>query len=66
MAPRELRIWYDADGDYLEALFEDAMGEFRDTDCDRVMQRVDSEGNLLGFSILGLSALEDALLRVRL
>lgn len=66
MAPRELTIWYDSEGDYLEILFDDAEGVFRDTDCDRVMQRVDAEGKLLGFSILGLSALKDSLLRVRL
>jgi hypothetical protein len=66
MAPRELTIWYDAEGDYLEVLLSDAEGFFEDTDCDRVMKRVDADGNLLGFSVLGLSALKDSLMRVRL
>lgn len=53
----EIKIWYDQEGDYLEVLFEHKAGYFRETEHDAVMERVDSEGNLLGFSILKVSTL---------
>ncbi len=33
-------------------------GYFRDTDYDRVMEKVDAEGNVLDFSILKVSSLK--------
>jgi hypothetical protein len=53
----EIKIWYDHEGDYLEVLFERKTGYFRETENDAVMEKVDNEGNLLGFSILKVSAL---------
>jgi len=53
----EVKIWYDKEGDYLEVLFERRAGHFRETDNDAVMEKVDSHGNILGFSILKVSAL---------
>ena len=50
---RPLRVWYDAEGDYLEVLFSDRPGFMRQTDHDDVMERVDEAGHVLGFSILG-------------
>jgi hypothetical protein len=66
MAQRVVRVWYDAEGDYLEVLFEDGEGYFRQTKDDRIMERVDDKGNLLGFSILGVSSLKGAPLEVAL
>ena len=57
MAGRVLRLWYDPEGDYLEVTFDQREGFFRQTEDDRVMAKVDAEGNLLGFSILKLSSL---------
>jgi uncharacterized protein YuzE len=54
----EVRVWYDQEGDYLEVLFEQRKGYFRETDNDAVMEKVDEEGNLIGFSILKVSALK--------
>jgi hypothetical protein len=54
----DITIWYDHEGDYLEVLFERKAGYFRETGNDAVMEKVDSEGNLLGFSILKVSALK--------
>jgi len=51
-------VWYDPEGDYLEVLFERKSGYFRETANDAVMEKVDEEGNLLGFSILRVSALK--------
>jgi hypothetical protein len=54
----EVTIWYDHEGDYLEVLFDRKAGYFRETAHDAVMEKVDSEGNLLGFSVLKVSALK--------
>jgi hypothetical protein len=54
----DITIWYDHEGDYLEVLFECKAGYFRETANDAVMEKVDGEGNLLGFSILKVSALK--------
>lgn len=60
MAARKLRIWYDREADYLEVLFDQREGFFRETANDQVMEKVDSEGNILGFSVLRVSALTKA------
>ena len=54
----DVTIWYDHEGDYLEVLFVRKAGYFRETANDAVMEKVDGEGNVLGFSILKLSALK--------
>lgn len=54
----EVTIWYDHEGDYLEVLFDRKAGYFRETAHDTVMEKVDSAGNLLGFSILKVRALK--------
>jgi hypothetical protein len=54
----DVTIWYDHESDYLEVLFERKAGYFRETANDVVMEKVDGEGNLLGFSILKVSALK--------
>jgi uncharacterized protein YuzE len=54
----EIRVWYDKEGDYLEVLFEKRVGYFKETENDAVMEKVDKEGNIIGFSILKASSLE--------
>ena len=66
MAERKVRIWYDREGDYLEVIFDERPGYFRETANDQVMEKVDESGNILGFSILGVSALHNAPLEVAL
>nr|QNT35525.1 hypothetical protein NCGJLENL_00009 [uncultured Methanosarcinales archaeon] len=56
---KEIKIWYDSEGDYLEVAFERKAGYFRETENDAVMEKVDAEGNILGFSILKVSALKE-------
>jgi len=51
----KVKVWYDAEGDYLEVQFRDAPGYMRETAHDAVMERVDEQGHILGFSILGVS-----------
>jgi uncharacterized protein YuzE len=52
-----VRIWFDPEGDFLEVLFSDRPGYMRETTHDAVMERVDADGKVLGFSILNVSRL---------
>jgi uncharacterized protein YuzE len=63
---KEVKIWYDKEGDYLEVLFERKAGYFRETENDAVMEKVDEEGNIIGFSILKVSALKEKILSISL
>lgn len=58
MERRAVKLWYDPDGDYMEVVFEKKTGYFRETDDERVMEKVDAEGNVLGFSIMKVSSLK--------
>lgn len=58
MAGRKLKIWFDPEGDYLEVIFDDEEGVFRETSSDQVMEKVDAEGNVLGFSVLKVSSMK--------
>ena len=66
MAERKVRIWYDPEGDYLEVIFDQKPGYFRETVSDQVMEKVDDHGNILGFSVLRVSALRKAPLEIAL
>ena len=54
---QHVKIWFDTEGDFLEVVFAEGPGFMRATDNDAVMERVDSDGNLLGFSIMNVSLL---------
>ena len=66
MAEKNLKIWFDAEGDYLEVVFDKKPGYFRETLNDQVMEKVDEQGNILGFSVLRVSALREKPLEVAL
>jgi len=66
MAQKRLKIWYDPKGDYLEVIFDQRPGYFRETESDQVMEKVDEAGNVLGFSVLRVSALKKTPLEVAL
>ena len=51
----KVKVWFDAEADYLEVWFSDAAGYERETHHDAVTKRVDSGGRVIGFSILGVS-----------
>ncbi|MGF1459350.1 MAG: DUF2283 domain-containing protein [Leptolyngbyaceae cyanobacterium] len=54
---QSVKIWFDAEADFLEVLFSDAAGFMRETENDAIMERVDAQGNILGFSVLNVSQL---------
>jgi hypothetical protein len=51
----KLRVWFDAEADFLEVRFSEAPGYEKETNNDAVMERVDAEGRVIGFSIMGVS-----------
>lgn len=52
-----VKIWYDKEADYLEVLFDTREGYFQETENDAVMEKVDKDGNIVGFSVLNVSSL---------
>ncbi len=66
MAKKIVKLWYDPEGDYLEVIFEQKEGYFRETENDQIMEKVDQKGNVLGFSILKVSKLRNKPLEVAL
>ena len=63
---RRVTIWYDPEGDYLEVIFDQKPGYFRETPSDQVMEKVDEQGNILGFSVMRVSATRETPLEVAL
>ncbi len=59
MGERVIRVWFDREGDFLEVMFDLKDGFFRETDNDQVMEKVDTEGNIIGFSVMRVSKLAD-------
>jgi hypothetical protein len=57
MTLSKVRVWFDAEGDFLEVRFSERAGFMRETSNDAVMERVDEQGNVLGFSIMQISRL---------
>lgn len=51
----KVKVWFDPEGDFLEVQFSDAPGFMRPTAYEAVMERVDGQGHVLGFSVLGVS-----------
>ena len=49
----KVKVRFDAEADYLEVRFSDAAGHMKETKRDAVMGRVDEQGRVIGFSILG-------------
>jgi len=66
MAERKVTIWFDPEGDYLEVIFDKKPGYFRETPIDQVMEKVDEQGNILGFSVLKVSTLRQKPLEIAL
>ncbi len=54
---QQVKIWYDPEGDFLEVLFSDKAGYMKETNNDAIMERVDEEGNILGFTVMQVGRL---------
>ncbi|MCH8064850.1 MAG: DUF2283 domain-containing protein [Chloroflexi bacterium] len=53
-----IRVWYDPEADYLEVIFNNRVGTFRETGTDQVMAKIDLDGHVIGFSILKVGTLK--------
>jgi Zn ribbon nucleic-acid-binding protein len=51
----KIKVWFDAEADFLEVRFSDAAGYEKETKHDAVMERVDAAGQVIGFSVMGVS-----------
>lgn len=52
---KAIKVYYDKEGDYIEILFDIKQGYFKETENDEFMEKVDKDGNVIGFSILKFS-----------
>ena len=52
-----IAVWYDREGDFLEVIFEQKEGYFRETAHDQVMEKVDKDGAIIGFYVLKVNRL---------
>jgi hypothetical protein len=64
MADRVLKIWYIKEADILEVFWGDKSNYLAATEHDRVLADVDTEGNLQGFQIQGVTRLGDDFLKI--
>jgi hypothetical protein len=55
MMADKIKVWFDAEADFLEVRFSEAAGYEKETKHDAVMERVDAEGHVIGFSVMGVS-----------
>lgn len=55
MMAEKIKVWFDAEADFLEVRFSDAAGYEKETNHDAVMEHVDAQGQAIGFSIMGVS-----------
>ncbi|MBT3914110.1 MAG: DUF2283 domain-containing protein [Verrucomicrobia bacterium] len=53
----KVKVWFDAEGDFLEVRFTDHVGYMKETDNEAVMERLDERGRVIGFSIMQVSRL---------
>ncbi len=51
----KIKAWFDAEADFLKVRFSDAAGYEKATAHDALMERVDAQGHVSGFSIPGVS-----------
>ena len=58
MTSKKVSIWYDDEGDMLEVLWAFREGYFTPTDDERILKRLDDDGEVIGFLIHDMSTLK--------
>ena len=58
MKKRNVSVWYDDEGDMLEVLWAFKEGYFTPTDDERILKRLDDDGEVIGFLIHDVSTLK--------
>jgi len=56
---KHVNVYYDGEGDFLEVSFDDTdtPGTMVETENDAIMERIDDDGNIIGFQIMSVSKL---------
>jgi len=62
----KVKVWYDHERAFRVVMFEQKEGYFGETISDQLMEKVDMQGHIIGFSILKVSALKEKPLDVDL
>ena len=62
----KLKIWYDAEGDFLEFTFSDEPGEFLPTKSKKVMLKVNNLSQMIGFAVMNVSSVSREPLEIEL
>jgi uncharacterized protein YuzE len=52
----KLKLWFDAEADFLELRFSNEPGTMKSTAHDSVMERIDRRGAVIGFTIQNVSS----------
>jgi len=52
-----VKIWFDLEADFLEVRFSDELGYMREPENNNLMERVNINGQVIGFSIFQISTL---------
>jgi 2,3-bisphosphoglycerate-independent phosphoglycerate mutase len=55
---KEIKIWCDKEGDYLEVILDRKSGHSMEAENNSVIKKVDESGSIIGFSILNVSTLK--------
>ena len=55
---KKVSVWYDHEGDMLEVLWAFREGYFTPTDDDRILKRLDDDGEVIGFLVHEMSTLK--------
>ena len=61
-----MKLWYDSEADFLEVIFQKGKGVAYDTEDERVEVRLDADGKVLSFHVLGLKSVFDSPLNVEI
>ena len=59
MTTKRVSVAYDHEGDMLEVLWESREGYFTPTEDDRILKRLDDDGEVIGFLIHEMSTLKE-------
>jgi len=62
---KKLNVWWDQEGDFLEVSWGISV-DVSETQDDRAMVNLDKDGNIVGFSILGMSDAQKSPLNLNL
>ena len=64
MGKDSIKLWYDSEADFLEVVLEKGKGVAYDTEDERVEVRIDEDGRVLSFHVLGLKSTSDSPLNI--